>query len=207
MTSSPRGAAFSGSIGRQRQVGGGIARREERWGYVFISPWIIGFILFTFLPMAAAFVFSLTDFDLRRPDEIHFIGLENYQRLLSDEGVAHSMAITIRFIAITVPLNLVFALGLALLLNSKRVAGKNVLRTLFYMPIQIPLVAVVCFRGDKICHEHIYWDQATVLVQAGLLKTDGLPVAGAETAMKVLDESRPSNALMRSWPESAGKPI
>jgi multiple sugar transport system permease protein len=51
------------------------------------------------------------------------------------------MAITIRFIAITVPLNLVFALGLAMLLNSQRVAGKNVLRTLFYMPIQIPLVA------------------------------------------------------------------
>ncbi|HEY5609040.1 MAG TPA: dienelactone hydrolase family protein [Alphaproteobacteria bacterium] len=73
--------------------------------------------------------------------------------------------------------------------------------------IQIPLVAVVCFRGDKICHEHIYWDQASVLVQAGLLKPDGLPVAGVETAMKVLDESRPSNALMRSWPESAGKPI
>lgn len=141
MTSSPRGAAFSGSIGRQRRVGGGIARREERWGYFFISPWIIGFILFTLLPMAAAFVFSLTDFDLRRPDEIHFIGLENYQRLLSDEGVAHSMAITIRFIAITVPLNLVFSLALALLLNSKKVAGKNILRTLFYMPIQIPLVA------------------------------------------------------------------
>jgi multiple sugar transport system permease protein len=141
MTSSPREAALPGSIAARGRIGGGIARREAQWGYIFISPWIIGFILFTFVPMAAALVFSFTDFDLREPDEIHFIGLENYQRLMSDGAIAHSMAITLRFITITVPLNLLFALGLALLLNSKRVAGKNVLRTLFYMPIQIPLVA------------------------------------------------------------------
>ena len=141
MTSTPREAALPGSIVGQGRVGRGIARREELWGYAFISPWIIGFLLFTFLPMAAALVFSFTDFDLRRPDEINFVGLRNYERLVSDSAIAHSMAITIRFIAITVPLNLIFALGLAMLLNSQRVAGKNVLRTLFYMPIQIPLVA------------------------------------------------------------------
>jgi multiple sugar transport system permease protein len=141
MTSTPREAALPGSIVGQGRIGRGIARREELWGYAFISPWIIGFLLFTFLPMAAALVFSFTDFDLRRPDEINFVGLRNYERLVSDSAIAHSMAITVRFIAITVPLNLVFALGLAMLLNSQRVAGKNVLRTLFYMPIQIPLVA------------------------------------------------------------------
>ena len=141
MTSTPREAALRGSIVGQGRVGRGIARREELWGYAFISPWVIGFLLFTFLPMAAALVFSFTDFDLRTPDEINFVGLRNYERLLSDSAIAHSMAITVRFIAITVPLNLVFALGLAMLLNSQRVAGKNVLRTLFYMPIQIPLVA------------------------------------------------------------------
>jgi multiple sugar transport system permease protein len=140
MTSTPREAALPTTM-RQGRVGGGIARREQLWGYAFISPWILGFLLFTFLPMAAALVFSFTNFDLRRPDEIEFIGLRNYQRLLSDPGVAHSMAITIRFIAITVPLNLVFALALAMLLNSRRVAGKSLLRTLFYMPVQIPLVA------------------------------------------------------------------
>ncbi|MEX1169075.1 MAG: sugar ABC transporter permease [Chloroflexota bacterium] len=141
MTSTPREAALPGSVVGQGRVGGGIARREALWGYAFISPWIIGFVLFMFLPMAAALIFSFTDFDLRKPDEINFIGLRNYERLLSDSAIAHSMAITVRFIAITVPLNLGFALGLAMLLNSQRVAGKNVLRTLFYMPIQIPLVA------------------------------------------------------------------
>ena len=62
--------------------------------------------------------------------------------------------------------------------------------------VQIPLVAIVQFVGDKIAHEHIYWDQASVLVQLGLLDADGLPVAGVETAQKVLDVSLPSNTLM-----------
>lgn len=73
--------------------------------------------------------------------------------------------------------------------------------------ISIPLIAVVCFRGDKIYHEHIYWDQASVLVQAGLLRPDGLPVAGVETARKIMDEKLPSNTLMQSWSQSAGLPI
>jgi carboxymethylenebutenolidase len=55
---------------------------------------------------------------------------------------------------------------------------------------------VVCFRGDKLYNEHIYWDQASVLVQVGLLDPKGLPVAGIESARKVLDESLPSNQLM-----------
>jgi carboxymethylenebutenolidase len=62
--------------------------------------------------------------------------------------------------------------------------------------VEIPLVAVVQFQGDKLAHEHIYWDQASVLVQLGLLEPEGLPVAGAETARKVLDVSLPSNRLL-----------
>jgi carboxymethylenebutenolidase len=69
--------------------------------------------------------------------------------------------------------------------------------------VEIPLVAIVGFRGDKLYHEHIYWDQASVLVQIGLLDPSGLPVAGVETAKKLLDETRPSNTLMKRWPESA----
>jgi carboxymethylenebutenolidase len=51
--------------------------------------------------------------------------------------------------------------------------------------VEIPMVAIVQFEGDKVAHEHIYWDQASVLVQVGLLDPRGLPVAGAETARKV----------------------
>ncbi len=71
--------------------------------------------------------------------------------------------------------------------------------------VEIPLIAIVCFRGDKLYHEHIYWDQASVLVQIGKLDPKGLPVAGRETAVKLLDETQPSNTLMKAWAKSAGK--
>ena len=73
--------------------------------------------------------------------------------------------------------------------------------------VEIPLVAIVAFRGDKLCHEHIYWDQASVLVQIGVLDPAGLPVAGIDTAKKLLDETLPSNALMAGWATSAGLPL
>ncbi len=73
--------------------------------------------------------------------------------------------------------------------------------------VEIPLVAIVRFVGDKVAHEHIYWDQASVLVQVGLLDPIGLPVAGAETAAKVVDAARPSNELMTRWSSSVDKPI
>jgi carboxymethylenebutenolidase len=64
--------------------------------------------------------------------------------------------------------------------------------------VEVPLVTIVCFRGDKLYHEHIYWDQASVLVQLGLLQRDGLPVAGIESAQKLLNENLPSNLLIRN---------
>ena len=73
--------------------------------------------------------------------------------------------------------------------------------------VEVPLVAIVRFVGDKVAHEHIYWDQASVLVQIGRLDPAGLPVAGVETARKVIDKTKPSNALMARWATSQGKPI
>ena len=65
--------------------------------------------------------------------------------------------------------------------------------------VEIPMLGVVRFRGDKLYHEHIYWDQASVLVQIGLLNPEGLPIAGVITAQKLLDETLPSNTLMDNW--------
>jgi carboxymethylenebutenolidase len=73
--------------------------------------------------------------------------------------------------------------------------------------VEIPLVAIVRFVDGKVAHEHIYWDQASVLVQIGRLDPKGLPVAGAETAHKVMDKTKRSNALMTRWADSEGKPI
>jgi carboxymethylenebutenolidase len=62
--------------------------------------------------------------------------------------------------------------------------------------VEIPMVVVIEFQGDRIASEHIYWDQASVLVQIGLLDAGRLPVAGVETAAKMRDPERPSNALI-----------
>ena len=62
--------------------------------------------------------------------------------------------------------------------------------------VEVALVVVVQFEGDKLAHEHLYWDQASVLVQLGLLPPNGLPVVGAEGARSVLDRSIPLNALL-----------
>src|SRR5438067_4900610 len=63
--------------------------------------------------------------------------------------------------------------------------------------VEVPLVAIIRFRDGKLAHEHIYWDQASVLVQIGLLDVSKLPVAGVESAHKVLDPGLPANALIR----------
>jgi carboxymethylenebutenolidase len=74
--------------------------------------------------------------------------------------------------------------------------------------VEVALVAIVRFQGDKLVHEHIYWDQACVLVQIGRLDPSGLPIAGVESARKVADKSLPSNTLMREeWKRSEGLPI
>lgn len=62
--------------------------------------------------------------------------------------------------------------------------------------VEVPLVAIVKFRDGKLAHEHIYWDQASVLVQLGLLDDCKLPVVGIDTARKVMDPTLPSNVLM-----------
>jgi carboxymethylenebutenolidase len=69
--------------------------------------------------------------------------------------------------------------------------------------VEVPLVVIVHFRDGKLAHEHIYWDQASVLVQLGLLDAGRLPVAGVESAGKVLDRTLPSNTLIQRAGQSS----
>jgi carboxymethylenebutenolidase len=71
--------------------------------------------------------------------------------------------------------------------------------------VEIPLVAIVRFREGKLAHEHIYWDQASVLKQIGLLTDSGLPVFGVETARKVIDPSYDGKRLVTGSPETHGR--
>jgi carboxymethylenebutenolidase len=61
--------------------------------------------------------------------------------------------------------------------------------------VEMAVAVIVGFKDGRISHEHIYWDQAGVLVQVGLLKPDGLPVSGAESARKVLDPTLPARRI------------
>ncbi len=63
-------------------------------------------------------------------------------------------------------------------------------------PVRLPVVVVMGFEGDKVAYEHIYWDQASLLVQVGALDGSALPVSGGEQAAKLLDKHRPSNELI-----------
>lgn len=140
-------SAVSAMFQRKKRPAKGMTasqKREARLGLLFLSPFLIGFMLFYFLPMVASFVFSLYDFNPAVPDQARFIGLANWQRAIFDDAeVWLSFRRTLHFAAISLPIGLGFSLFLAILLNSKNVIGTNIFRTLFYMPTMIPLVAVV----------------------------------------------------------------
>jgi len=123
---------------------GRIEREQIKWGLIFLSPWIVGIILFYLIPFVASFGFSLLDFNLANPDETQFVGLANWQRALFDDpNVYEAFAVTFIFALIALPMFTVFAVFLAVMLNTKSVRGKAFFRTMFFMPTMIPLVAVV----------------------------------------------------------------
>lgn len=149
-------------------------KKEAMWGLLFLSPWIIGFLAFYFLPMIASLGFSLFDFNPAVPEQTTFIGLENWHRaLFVDEEVKLSFIRTLHFAAISLPIGLAFALFLAILLNSKHVLGKSIYRTLFYFPTMIPLVATVLI-WNGVLNEQTGW--INMLIQA----VTGIQAVGTE---------------------------
>lgn len=135
-----------------------LQRREMLLGLSFLSPWIIGFLAFTLLPMIGTFIFSflnlkIADGILSTPD---FVGLENYTRYFNDpkvwatSGSPGAMWITIRFGLIALPIGIFVPLGLALLMNNKHVKGQMIFRSLFYMPFIVPFVAAVFLWGGML---------------------------------------------------------
>jgi multiple sugar transport system permease protein len=120
-----------------------LARREARWGLLFTLPWIIGFLCFTFLPMVATLALTFVNFTLAQEEPLAFIGLDNYTRLLNDKQVWASLAVTIRFAIIWLPVSIVVPFAIALLLNSRFLIGPSLFRVLFFLPYVVPFVAGV----------------------------------------------------------------
>lgn len=114
-------------------------QRESLMGYLFLSPWILGFVIFLAGPMIASFYLSFTQYKVIKAPL--WVGLANYQRMFTDELFYHSLKVTVIYTAISVPLGIVAALGIAVLLNQKIVAS-GLFRTIFYLPSIISGVAV-----------------------------------------------------------------
>jgi multiple sugar transport system permease protein len=125
-----------------------LRNREALWGYIFISPWIVGFLLFAAFPILATLALSFTDFPVNRPQDTTFIGTENFSLMLADSDIVNSIWVTIRYAVIAIPIGLTVAMLMAALVNSEHLLGKNIFRTLFYMPQQIPvIVGVLVWTG------------------------------------------------------------
>lgn len=108
------------------------------WGFLFITPWLVGFVLWVLGPMLASLALVFTDWQILSPPT--FSGLKNIQTLLSDRFVGIALYNTAYFTFIYVPLNLAVALGLAMLVN-RPTRGITAIRTLFYLPSVTPTVA------------------------------------------------------------------
>jgi multiple sugar transport system permease protein len=118
------------------------ARRRRWWrdleGYLFVAPWLIGFLVFTLGPFIYSFYMGFTRWELQGSPE--WVGFANYERLLTDGRFFVSLYNTAYYAFFSVPGRLVFAFVVALLLN-RRVFGQTVFRTLFYIPSITPVVA------------------------------------------------------------------
>ena len=120
----------------------GLRRREGIIGLLFLSPWLLGFILLKFLPILYTLGYSFTDFSLLKPGETSFVGLENYLHFATDLDAWTGLVGSLGYFISTVPLELLVALGLAAMLSSQGVRLKPVWRLLIFLPSVIPAAAI-----------------------------------------------------------------
>lgn len=112
--------------------------KRTRQGYLFIAPWLIGFVVFTFYPILSTLYLSFCDYRVLSPPQ--WTGTENYRSLLSDTDYFWRSIYNTAFMFLEVPLSLVLGIGLAMLLNL-RLKGQAAYRALFYLPSVVPVVA------------------------------------------------------------------
>ena len=114
--------------------------RRNVEGYLFVSPVVLGLLIWTLVPFATAFYISFTKYNLFTPPVWH--GIKNYTHLLNDPLFLQGMKVTLTFTLLFLPLSICLGLGMALLLNQK-VRGIALLRTAFYIPSIVPIVATI----------------------------------------------------------------
>lgn len=118
------------------------AERRNLWkGLAFISPWIIGLLAFTAIPMALSLYYSFCDYALTAPNRLPvWIGLGNYRELVNDSIFWTTLGNTFRYAALALPAGMLVSLGLALMLNAD-IRGQTLYRAIIFLPSLIPAVA------------------------------------------------------------------
>lgn len=133
-------AVIIGVVAFRRQKMGRLERTEAIWGYIFISPWLIGFLVFTIGPMVASLFFSFTQYNVLT--DARWVGLKNYQEMfqMDAERIKLSFFNVLYLGGLGVPLGIITGLAVAMLLNTG-VKGLRFYRTMFYMPAIVPGMA------------------------------------------------------------------
>jgi multiple sugar transport system permease protein len=108
-------------------------KRNEWSGYLFLTPWLIGILGITIMPIFASLYLSFTDYKLTRRRPPEWVGFDNYVRMFKDADWLDSVWVTLRYVLFGVPLQLLVALGLALLLD-RGLRGLSFYRSVFYLP-------------------------------------------------------------------------
>jgi len=116
-------------------------RRNFFKGMAFISPWIIGFAVFTAIPIGLSFYYSFCDYSLTRPSRGPlWIGLENYNQMIHDVIFWKSLGNTLYYASMALPAGMLVSLGLALMLNTN-IRGQTIYRTIIFLPSLVPTIA------------------------------------------------------------------
>ena len=117
-------------------------RREAQWGFLFISPWIIGLAVFYAFPIVASLLLTFFDASLTGAERnFTFIGLDNWIRFFNDPMAWKALGVTVRFALLTLPVGIFVPLAVALVLNSKALVAPGLFRVLWFLPYVIPFVA------------------------------------------------------------------
>lgn len=126
-------------VGLRGSRGRGPLGSEERWGYLFVAPTVLGLVILSAGPILASLAISLTDWDLLTAPS--FVGLDNFARLLSDRRFASALRNTVFFVVVSVPIGMTIALVLAVALN-RAIAGISLIRTMYFLPLVTSAIAV-----------------------------------------------------------------
>jgi len=126
--------------------------KHNRVAYLYIAPWLLGFVCLTLIPFISTLAFSFTDYSVLRPPR--FVGLENYIKMFTEDDLfPKSLWVTTKYVFISVPLKLAFALLVAIVLN-KKLKGIGIYRTLYYLPsifggsVALSILWRMLFMGD-----------------------------------------------------------